>query len=495
MTQANPVLGANLSGLTYRTQDNNAKRALMNHHKGPTAPTYAEAGMFWIDDNETPWQIKIHDSSDWITLGTINAANQSFSPYHGTAPLRILSYAEDVGSENAYAVNPVPAIDAYANGQIVTLKPAQTNTGPSTLNINGLGAESIKSENGDELQAGTLLASGFYLLAYNGTHFIPLNSSVLNDTAFVIQNGGDPSKKVKFDASNVTASETRTLSIPDANGFLALLEQPQTWTGQQRFKSLSVPYQATLSISSGVLLPTGTRHIIDTEDATAIDDVDIILAGINGDIFIARSASSERTVTFKNGTGNIRCGKDRTLNNTNSEIGFIYDAETESWHLLFFSDQNLSEQSGRIVNRNMASTSTPITTSATIPPDNTQPLPTEGEQILSLSHTPQSAGNILKITASIAYGGSSANSQGAITLFRDTTLMETASTAGYRNNTSMAVKINMTQFYTVPSTDAVNFSVRAGAGSGSMNINTHVVGGNLYGGSMNSTLIVEEYAP
>ena len=52
MTQSTPILGANLSGLTYRTQDNNAKRALLNHHKGSTAPTYAEAGMIGMDDNE-----------------------------------------------------------------------------------------------------------------------------------------------------------------------------------------------------------------------------------------------------------------------------------------------------------------------------------------------------------------------------------------------------------------------------------------------------------
>jgi len=44
MTQATPSIGANKSGLQYRTEDNDGKKALLNHHKGATAPAYAEAG-------------------------------------------------------------------------------------------------------------------------------------------------------------------------------------------------------------------------------------------------------------------------------------------------------------------------------------------------------------------------------------------------------------------------------------------------------------------
>jgi hypothetical protein len=85
MTQATPTIGANKSGLQYRTEDNDGKKALLNHHKGSTAPAYAEAGILWLDDTSTPWILKIHDGTDWITLGEVHATNNTFKPYNGAA--------------------------------------------------------------------------------------------------------------------------------------------------------------------------------------------------------------------------------------------------------------------------------------------------------------------------------------------------------------------------------------------------------------------------
>jgi hypothetical protein len=85
MTQSTPNIGASQSGLQYRTADNDGKKALLNHHKGSTAPTYAEAGIVWLDDSATPWKLKAHDGADWITLGEIHATNNTFKPYNGTA--------------------------------------------------------------------------------------------------------------------------------------------------------------------------------------------------------------------------------------------------------------------------------------------------------------------------------------------------------------------------------------------------------------------------
>ena len=48
MSQANPTIGADKTGLAYRQEDNDGKKALLTHHKGASAPGYAEAGMIWI---------------------------------------------------------------------------------------------------------------------------------------------------------------------------------------------------------------------------------------------------------------------------------------------------------------------------------------------------------------------------------------------------------------------------------------------------------------
>ena len=87
MSQGNPMVGADKSGLTYRTEDNDGKKALLNHHKGPTEPSYAEAGIIWLDDAATPWLMKMHDGTDWITVGEVNATTNNFAPYIGGALL------------------------------------------------------------------------------------------------------------------------------------------------------------------------------------------------------------------------------------------------------------------------------------------------------------------------------------------------------------------------------------------------------------------------
>ena len=73
MSQATPTIPANQSGLVYRGLDNDGKNALMTTHKGPAAPSYAAAGIIWLDDNATPWVLKIYDGTDWLTIGTVNA--------------------------------------------------------------------------------------------------------------------------------------------------------------------------------------------------------------------------------------------------------------------------------------------------------------------------------------------------------------------------------------------------------------------------------------
>lgn len=64
-----------------------------------------------------------------------------------------------------------PALTAYANGQIFTLIPANSNTGAVTININGLGAKSITKNGSTALVAGDLVAGVEYSLQYDGTRF------------------------------------------------------------------------------------------------------------------------------------------------------------------------------------------------------------------------------------------------------------------------------------------------------------------------------------
>ncbi|MED1419011.1 hypothetical protein [Bacillus smithii] len=81
-------------------------------------------------------------------------------------------YAVATGSANAYSVALNPAPTSYVEGMAVSVKINVDNTGPSTININGLGAVPIKKPNGNDVSAGNLKAGSIYTLRYNGTNFI-----------------------------------------------------------------------------------------------------------------------------------------------------------------------------------------------------------------------------------------------------------------------------------------------------------------------------------
>jgi hypothetical protein len=169
------AIGPNKSGLAYRTEDNARARAINTLNSGAAAPGYAEQGLPWLDTSSTPWRLRVHDGSNWITLGEINAATDTFTPYLGTAALRLINQAADTGAADAYVVAPVPAVHALSTGHIVTLRPANTNTGASTLTVSSVGAMAIKMQDGSDLHAGALRAGGAYLLVYTGAFFVLMN--------------------------------------------------------------------------------------------------------------------------------------------------------------------------------------------------------------------------------------------------------------------------------------------------------------------------------
>ncbi|CAM4014945.1 tail fiber protein [Geobacillus stearothermophilus] len=81
-------------------------------------------------------------------------------------------YGVATGSANAYSVTLNPAPTSYVEGMAVSVKINVDNTGPSTININNLGAKAIKKPNGNDVSAGNLKAGSIYTLRYNGINFI-----------------------------------------------------------------------------------------------------------------------------------------------------------------------------------------------------------------------------------------------------------------------------------------------------------------------------------
>lgn len=76
------------------------------------------------------------------------------------------------GSSNTYTATLSPALAAYAAGQRFTLVANHTNTGAGTLNVNGLGAKTIKLRSGHALIGGEIVNGRIIELTYNGTDMI-----------------------------------------------------------------------------------------------------------------------------------------------------------------------------------------------------------------------------------------------------------------------------------------------------------------------------------
>lgn len=71
------------------------------------------------------------------------------------------------GTSTALTLSASPAISAYADGQRFTFRSTITNTGSTTLNINGVAVASLVDGSGRSLQGGEIVNGGNYTVIYN----------------------------------------------------------------------------------------------------------------------------------------------------------------------------------------------------------------------------------------------------------------------------------------------------------------------------------------
>lgn len=130
------------------------------------------------------------------------------------------NYAVDSGAVNAAIVTLTPAPAAYTAGLVVEVKIGTTNTGATTINVNGLGAKAIQS-NGAALVAGQLVAGQVYSLVYDGTNFQLQTTSAPTIVAFSFSGTGGYIQwsngfKIQVQQITVTTSTSQTFSYGSA---------------------------------------------------------------------------------------------------------------------------------------------------------------------------------------------------------------------------------------------------------------------------------------
>lgn len=81
------------------------------------------------------------------------------------------TYAADAEASDAYAITLSPAPTAYTAGQSYSFKANTANTGASSLNVNGLGAKTLKKNHDVDTATGDIEAGSIVEVVYDGTVF------------------------------------------------------------------------------------------------------------------------------------------------------------------------------------------------------------------------------------------------------------------------------------------------------------------------------------
>jgi hypothetical protein len=138
-----------------------------------------------------------------------------------------VNYAVDTGAADAYVVSLPHAPASYADGLLVSFRPTNTNTGASTINVNGLGVKSIRNTAGSALSAGDITsgspidirystATGFFHLAPNSTN--SATAAAASATAAAASASSASSSASSSSASATTASNYATKTDGFASG-------------------------------------------------------------------------------------------------------------------------------------------------------------------------------------------------------------------------------------------------------------------------------------
>lgn len=183
-----------------------------------------------LDINTTDWRLAAHDGATAGGVPHPNWRDVVNNEY---------TYAAATGT-NSIAITLAKAPAAYAAGQGFKFKAANTVTGSATLNVNSLGAKTIKKKdvrNGTiaALSAGDIIAGGIYSVFYDGTDMIlesvdgggvanwSYGSATPSGTSFSIATGlaGVSDFEAFFAGMTATGSQGFLVRIGDSGGIEA----------------------------------------------------------------------------------------------------------------------------------------------------------------------------------------------------------------------------------------------------------------------------------
>jgi len=121
---------------------------------------------------------------------------------------------------------------------------------------------------------------------------------LLVDNNFALSDNNDNTKKVQFELSGISTSTTRTLTIPNSNGIIALLNdlhEPVTVTDSSEIDFTLTGQDITASIKSGSIDYSKVANDLKSSTAISTSDIDWSSAGV-----FTKTLTAATTFTFSN---------------------------------------------------------------------------------------------------------------------------------------------------------------------------------------------------
>lgn len=158
---------ADALGAVFRADANDLFAAIKSRNSGTTAPTDPVQGMVYVNPvDATTHEVYEYDGTNWVLKYILNPTTHEFRSVDG---LRRTYGGTAGGTADALTISTTPAITAYENGQLFGFYTgASANTGAMTLNVDSVGAVSLKI-NGSDPAAGDVPANSMLLVRIRTT--------------------------------------------------------------------------------------------------------------------------------------------------------------------------------------------------------------------------------------------------------------------------------------------------------------------------------------
>lgn len=233
-----------------------------------------------------------------ITAGTMEE-------YEKISNLQGMDYAADNQTSDAYEVTLAPAPTAYFTGMVVKFKANTLNTGACTLNVNSLGAKTLKKNYNSDLATGDILAGQIVTVIYDGTNFQVLSQlsvaksfvRAYNNATITVPTASET--KITFNAESF---DTRSEFNTSDNSFTAKRAGYYLINVSVLYRE-SGPYRATLSMFLNGSYNKSTAGDI-TVEYSGMNFSDIIYLAANDVLtfYTLQSSGSNKTVHSDQGS-------------------------------------------------------------------------------------------------------------------------------------------------------------------------------------------------